>query len=130
MLVRRLMAFDASGGAAILHSVYLVSILIGSAHGRLHAAVGEKASKDDILYTILAEKKIEVGRGEGAEAGLALCDKVAGGRLHGFVEIRSPLTSHEGLALLDGGENAVRHAGNLLVTFLEVDGNVDDGASG
>jgi len=117
------------GGAAILESVDLISMLVGSAHGTLDAAVGEETTEDHVLDSVLTQQKVQVGRMESAKAGLALADEIGGAGLHGVAEGRTPLVGLERLALLDGLEDA-KVAGNLLVTVFEGDGDMNDGAAG
>ena len=124
-----LLSLHRGGGAAILQCVHLVPVLVGSAHGALDAAVCKESAKDDVLDSVLTEEEVQVGRVESAEAALALADEVGGGGLHGLADGRAPLVGLEGLALLDGLEDA-KVAGDLLVAVLEGDGNVDDGTAG
>ena len=77
-------------------------MLVGSAHSRLDAAVGEETTKNDILDAILPEEKVEVGGMEAAKARLALADQVSGTGLHDIADRRTPFSGLEGFALLDG----------------------------
>lgn len=129
MFKRGFLTLYRGSGAAILESVDLISMLVGSSHGTLDAAVGEETTEDDVLDPILTQQKVQVGRVESAEAGLALADKIGGAGLHGVADGRSPLVGLESLAILDGLEDAVV-SGNLLVAVLEGDGDMNNGAAG
>jgi len=104
-------------------------MLIGSTHGRLDAAVGEETTKNDILNAILTKEKVQVRGMESAKTRLALADQIGGTRLHRIADGRPPFSSLEGFALLYGLEDAVRIAGNLLVSILKGNWYVNDGTA-
>lgn len=116
------------GGTAILESVDLISVLVGSAHCTLDAAVREETSEDDVLDPVLTQHKVQVGRMKSAKAGLALDDEVSGAGLHGVANGRTPFVGLKGLSILDGLEYA-EVATNLVVTVLVGNRNMDNGAA-
>ena len=129
MLEGGLLSLHRCSGTAILEGVDLISVLVGSAHGTLDAAVGKESTEDDVLDPVLTEEEIQVGRVEAAKAGLALADEVGRAGLHRIANGGTPLVGLEGLALLDGLEDS-KVTGDLLVTVLKGDGHMNDGAAG
>ena len=129
MLEGGLLSLHRCSGTAILEGVDLISVLVGSAHGTLDAAVGKESTEDDVLDPVLTEEEIQVGRVEAAKAGLALADEVGRAGLHRITNGGTPLVGLEGLALLDGLEDS-KVAGDLLVAVLKGDGHMNDGAAG
>lgn len=129
MLKRCLLSLHRCSGTAILESVDLVSVLVGSAHGTLDAAVGKESTEDDVLDSVLTKEEIQVGRVEATKAGLALTNQVGRAGLHRVADGGTPLVGLEGLALLDGLEDS-KVTRDLLVAVLKGDGHMNDGAAG
>ena len=107
-----------------------VAVLVGGAHGRLDAAVGEEATDDHGVYALAAQDEVEVGAGEGVEAALALDDDVRLGRGQLVDDRCPPAALHERVAVDDALEDAVRVPGQLGVPGGEGDRRVHDRDAG
>ena len=95
------MGGHAGSSSAILEGVDLESLLVGSTHGALDAAVGQKASQDDVSDAMLVEEKFQVGRSEAAQSRLALDDQLAVDWLHWLVHSGAIASGLEGASFLD-----------------------------
>jgi len=129
MLEGCLMSLDAGSRTAITQGIDSVPPLVGLAHSRLDATICQEPPEDDVLDAVLTKQEVEVGGVEAAKTTLALDNEVAGSRLHAIAESAAPLASLEGLAFLNRPKDTIGVVGNLLVPFLERDGNVDDSTS-
>src|SRR6478752_6517183 len=95
------------GCRAVGEGQHLVTALVARSHGRLDAAVGEKAAEDDRRDSLVAQDEIEIGAGEGVEAALALDHDVALLRRQLVHDGGAPAALHEALAVDDALEDPV-----------------------
>lgn len=129
MLERRRMRLHARGGRTVLQRENVVPVLVSSSHRALDATVRQKSPEDHILYSLLTQDEVQVGREETTEAELSFNDHILLwiGR-HGGMELGAEGAALETLPRLNPREDACRGP-DLSVTLLEHDGNVHDQAS-
>src|SRR6476646_2450255 len=67
----------AGGGSTVGQRDHVVALLVGGAHGRLDAAVGQEAAQDHRLDLAAAQHEVEVGGRKRVQDALSLDDDVA-----------------------------------------------------